>query len=174
VKAKVSIVLPYVGLAGGFRVALQLAEGLGRHFDVKVLTPGISPDAEKALTTKYKVTVEKFPLPSWSAALHLLKKLAHREVDVSFYTLSWLVSKVTGYPLDEGEALRRLIRSDVAVATWFPTAIPVLQSDARPMILMQDFPELVEESMGRPGLRLFRTVLRAPCRSSQYRHTPLS
>jgi len=61
VKAKVSIVLPDVGLAGGFRVALQLAEGLGRHFDVKVLTPGISPDAEKALTTKYKVTVEKSP-----------------------------------------------------------------------------------------------------------------
>jgi glycosyltransferase involved in cell wall biosynthesis len=162
VKAKVSVVLPYVGLAGGFRVALQLAEGLGRHFDVKVLTPGISPDAEKALTTRYKVTVEKFPLPSWSAALHLLKKLARRKGGVSFYTLSWLVSKVTGYPLDEGEALRRLIRSDVAVATWFPTAIPVLQSDARPMILMQDFPELVEESMGRPGLRLFRTVLRAP------------
>jgi len=48
------------------------------------------------------------------------------------------------------------------VATWFPTAIPVLQSDARPMILMQDSPELVEELMGRPGLRLFRTVLRAP------------
>jgi len=162
VKAKVSIVLPYVGLAGGIRVALQLAEGLGRHFDVKVLTPGISPDAEKALTTKYKVTVEKFPLPSWSAALHLLKKLARREGGVSFYTLSWLVSKVTGYPLDEGEALRRLIRPDVAVATWFPTAIPVLQSDARPMILMQDSPELVEELMGRPGLRLFRTVLRAP------------
>jgi len=61
VKAKVSIVLPYVGLAGGIRVALQLAEGLSRHFDVKVLTPGISLDAEKALTTKYKVTVEKPP-----------------------------------------------------------------------------------------------------------------
>ncbi|MFP3287960.1 MAG: hypothetical protein RXP86_11925, partial [Acidilobus sp.] len=143
-KAKVSIVLPHIGITGGFRVALQLAEGLGRHFDVKVLTPGISPDAEKALTTKYKVTVEKLPLPSWSTALYpavyLLRKLAHREVDVSFDLLSWLVSKVTGYPLNAGEALRRLIRSDVAVATWFPTAIPVLQSDARPMILMQDFP----------------------------------
>jgi glycosyltransferase involved in cell wall biosynthesis len=165
-KAKVSIVLQGVVLTGGVRVALQLAEGLGRHFDVKVLTSGISPDAEKALTTKYKVTVEKSPLPSWSTALspavYLLKKLAHREVDVSFDLLSWLVSKVTGYPLNAGEALRRLIRSDVAVATWFPTAIPVLQSDARPMILMQDFPEQVEESMGRPGLRLFRTVLRAP------------
>jgi len=165
-KAKVSIVLQDVVLTGGVRVALQLAEGLGRHFDVKVLTSGISSVAEKALTTKYKVTVEKSPLPSWSAALspavYLLKKLAHRQVDVSFDLLSWLVSKVTGYPLNAGEALRRLIRSDVAVATWFPTAIPVLQSDARPMILMQDFPEQVEESMGRPGLRLFRTVLRAP------------
>jgi len=174
VKAKVSIVLPHIGITGGFRVVLQLAEGLGRHFDVKVLTSGISPDTEKALTIRYKVTVERFPLPSWSAALYFLKKLAHREGGVSFDTLSWLVSKVTGYPLDEGEALRRLIRSDLAVATWFPTAIPVLQSDARPMILMQDFPAIVEESMGRLGLRLFRTVLRAPCRSSQYRHTPLS
>ncbi|MFP3172819.1 MAG: hypothetical protein RXQ79_07225 [Acidilobus sp.] len=60
-KAKVSIVLQSVVLTGGVRVALQLAEGLGRHFDVKVLTSGISPDAEKALTTKYKVTVEKSP-----------------------------------------------------------------------------------------------------------------
>jgi len=61
VKAKASIVVPFVVLTGGVRVALQLAEGLGRHFDVKVLTSGISSVAEKALTTKYKVTVEKSP-----------------------------------------------------------------------------------------------------------------
>jgi len=61
VKAKASIVVPFVVLTGGVRVALQLAEGLGRHLDVKVLTSGISSVAEKALTTKYKVTVEKSP-----------------------------------------------------------------------------------------------------------------
>jgi len=50
---------------------------------------------------------------------------------------------------------------DVAIATWYPTALSVwLSNVSKPLYFMQDFHELVQEADGIYGLRLFETTLR--------------
>ncbi len=52
---------------------------------------------------------------------------------------------------------------DVAIATWYPTALSVwLSNVSKPLYFMQDFHELVQEADGIYGLRLFETTLRLP------------
>ena len=52
---------------------------------------------------------------------------------------------------------------DVAIATWYPTALSVwLSNVSKPLYFMQDFHELVQEADGIYGLRPFEITLRLP------------
>lgn len=98
-----------------------------------------------------------------SSLLNFGKRVLGRKGKAGLPTLDFVIQRLTGFRLDEHHALLRLLKGvDVAIATWFPTAFIALQSDTKPMILLQDFPELVAESLGNAGLRLFKAVLRAP------------
>ncbi|ADL19072.1 Predicted glycosyltransferase [Acidilobus saccharovorans 345-15] len=158
-RRKIAFIVPGLFIAGGIRVALALANALGEHFDSKV----VSPEPGNPWP-QYKVPIvsPKMP-PILGSLLNFGKRVSGRKGKAGLPTLDFVIQRLTGFRLDEQRALLGLLKDfDVAIATWFPTAFIALQSDAKPMILLQDFPELVAETMGNVGLRLFKAVLRAP------------
>ncbi|MGC8567464.1 MAG: glycosyltransferase family 4 protein [Caldisphaera sp.] len=156
-KNKIAFVVPGIFLAGGIRVVLELAEGLSDTFDTYVISPYIN----SIWPYRVKIITPKIPRIA-SATLGIVKKLLRKKGIVDFSTLDYAVNSLLGFRLNEIDALKREIKADIAIATWYPTFLPVIESQTKPLILMQDFPELVEECCGQPGLRLFRTMLRSP------------
>jgi len=152
------------GLSGGARAVFEVANRLyDRGYDVSIIALGNGHSWFKVRVPMYYIK----PPRLLSIIIRMYRLLKFREFKgvVPYYGVCGFARRLGFYadlvrPL--ADALSQL-NPDIAIATWYPTALSVWLSNAgRPFFFMQDFPELVQEVDGIYGLRMFEAVLRLP------------
>jgi len=156
-----------VGLSGGARAIFKVAEGLKeRNYDVVILTLG---GDSSWISSRVPVQYVKYKIPGvLKLPLSLGKMIFFRQIRTAeVYPIELEgISKKIGIHLDLVRPLAEAlmdINPDVAVATWYPTALAVwLSGVERRLFFVQDFPDVVKEYTGEYGLKVFEKVLQLP------------
>jgi len=156
-----------VGLSGGVRAIFEVAERLKqKNYNVSILTLG---GDYSWIRTQVPVQYVKLKIPALATHPLSLGKMIFfkriRRAEVYPIELEALTKRI-GIHLDLvrllAEALMN-INPEVAIATWFPTALAVwLSGVERQLFFVQDFPEVVKEYTGEYGLKIFEKVLQLP------------
>jgi len=153
------------GLAGGVRAIFEVANRLReRGYDVGIVALGGDHSWFKVKVPVYYVEVPKILAPTIKV-YRMLRRMRLKGLRASYLDVDGFVKRL-GFRIDLVRALAEALWSfklDVAIATWYPTALAVWLSDVnKKLYFMQDFPELVREVDGIYGLRLFEVTLRLP------------
>jgi glycosyltransferase involved in cell wall biosynthesis len=149
-------------LAGGVRAIFEIANRLSdRGYNVSIVALGGDHSWFKVRVPIYYISSPK----TLNLAITTYKRLRGRGGKATYFSVDRFARKL-GFRADLirplAEALAKL-SPDVAIATWYPTALSVwLSGVSRAYFFMQDFPELVKENDGNYGLRLFEATLRLP------------
>jgi len=164
---KIVFAMYSTGLAGGVRAIFEIANRLHeRGYDISIISLGGDHSWFRVRVPVYYVEVPK-PLGLMIKAYKSLRSLRFRGIRANYFDINrWSGKLGLGFQVDLIRILAEAISSfepDVAIATWYPTALSVwLSCISRPYYFMQDFPELVLEADGSFGLRLFEATLRLP------------
>lgn len=149
------------GLAGGVRMIFELANRLNtRNYTVEIIALGGDHSWYPV-----KVPIKYIEVPSRMRLIFYLYKLAtFRFKKKHTYLSVEEFAKRLGFSVDLIKILAIAIPdADITVATWYPTALALwLSGKGKQYYLVQDFPELVIETGGIYGLRLFELTLRLP------------
>jgi glycosyltransferase involved in cell wall biosynthesis len=154
-------------MAGGVRVILEVAS---RLFDKGYNINVVAMDGDHGWFRRYvPITYVEFPTPSWFKFVELYAKSVKRTKFTSsaFFVRRFLKKLGLNIQFDYIRILAESIpECDVAVASWYPTALAVwLSGKGRPYYHLQDFPVLVEENCDALPvycMKLFETTLRLP------------
>jgi len=152
-------------LAGGVRAIFEVANRLyERGHDIRIIALGGNHSWYKVKVPIYYVN----PPRIFSLGIKTYRLLRHakvRNINADYFDVVFLMKRL-GLHTDIVKVLAEAIIEhgvDVAIATWYPTALSVwLSNVSKPLYFMQDFHELVQEADGVYGLRLFETTLRLP------------
>lgn len=152
-------------LTGGVRAIFEVANRLyERGHDIRIIALGGNHSWYKVKVPIYYVN----PPRIFGLGIKTYRLLRHakvRNINASYLDVVFLMRKL-GLHVDLIKVLAEAIIEhgvDVAIATWYPTALSVwLSNVSKPLYLMQDFHEFVQEADGVYGLRLFETTLRLP------------
>jgi glycosyltransferase involved in cell wall biosynthesis len=156
-----------VGLSGGVRAIFEVAERLKkRNYNVSVLTLG---GDYSWIRTQVPVQYVKLKTPALATHLLSLGKMIFfkriRRAEIHPIELEAFTKRI-GIHLDLVRLLAETlinINPEVAIATWYPTALAVwLSGVERQLFFVQDFPEVVKEYTGEYGLKMFEKVLQLP------------
>jgi len=159
---KIKFILWSTELAGGPRAIFEIANRLkDRGYNVGIVSLGGSHT-----WFKVKVPVEYISLPEYLKKILLLYsilKFKRKNPDVFVVEA---IAKKLGFYVDLIRMLSEHILPgvDAYIATYYPTAISLYLSDTEGFRLYfpMDFPEAVEETAGRYGLKLFELSLKLP------------
>jgi len=162
---KIAFAMYTIGLAGGVRAIFEVANRLHeRGHDIRIIALGGNHSWYKVKAPIYYVNSPRI----FSLGIKTYKLLRHakvRNINASYFNVVILMKRL-GLHADIVKVLAEAIiehEVDVAIATWYPTALSVwLSNVSKPLYFMQDFHELVQEVDGVYGLRLFETTLRLP------------
>jgi len=162
---KIAFAMYAIGLAGGVRAIFEVANRLHeRGHDIRIIALGGNHSWYKVKAPIYYVNSPGI----FSLGIKTYKLLRHakvRNINASYFDVVILMKRL-GLHTDIVKVLAEAIIEhgvDVAIATWYPTALSVwLSNVSKPLYFMQDFHELVQEADGVYGLRLFETTLRLP------------
>jgi glycosyltransferase involved in cell wall biosynthesis len=155
-------------IAGGTRAVFEVANRLsGRGYNVRIVALG-----GRSLWFNVKVPVHYVEAPMFirfaKPLIRVYKLLKYKttRVSVADYLDVDGFARLFEFRADLVRALTEKLnefRADVAIATWYPTALAVWLSNAtKKLYFMQDFHELVLENDGYYGLRLFEATLHLP------------
>ena len=161
-------------VAGGNRAIFEVANRLrGRGYDVGIVALGGDHGwYDVKVPVKYvkinDVIKRKSASKLISGLITMYKFFRTRSIaepsSLDFYAM--LRKLGVHIYLDRAKHLaENLPDADVYIATWYPTALSVWlgsRDGSRRLFFMQDFPELVKETDGEYGLKLFELVLRLP------------
>jgi len=159
---KIVFAMHSTNLAGGVRAIFEISNGLvDKGYDVKIVALGGDH-------TWFKLRAPVIYLEPSSvvkALINLYRIIKFKKAKSTYLDIERFAKRF-GFHVDLvsvlAESLAKL-ESDVVIATWYPTALSVwLAKVPKPFFFMQDFPELVEETMGFIGLRLFELTLHLP------------
>jgi len=162
---KIAFAMYATGLAGGVRAIFEVVNRLHeRGHDIRIIALGGNHSWYKVKAPIYYVN----PPRIFSLGIKTYKLFRHakvRYINASYFDVVGLMKRL-GLHADTVKVLAEAIIEhgvDVAIATWYPTALSVwLSNVSKPLYFMQDFHELVQEVDGVYGLRLFETTLRLP------------
>jgi glycosyltransferase involved in cell wall biosynthesis len=162
---KVAFAMYETGLAGGVRAIFEVANRLHeRGYNIRIIALGGDHSWFKVKVPIHYVNPPRI-LSLGIKTYKLLRHAKARKINASYFDVATLMRKL-GLHVDLIKVLTEAIIEhgvDVAIATWYPTALSVwLSNVSKPLYFMQDFHELVQEADGIYGLRLFETTLRLP------------
>jgi len=166
---KISFVLIATGLAGGVRYVFEVANGLkNRGYNVKILS--LAGDHSWFKGLKVEVVYKEPIMNKISKTLYNLHKVYKliklKNSKIKPYNSILTLNSLLGIKSDLITELAEFIQnfdSDITIATYYLTAFSVWFSQSkRPLYLMQDFPELVENNEGKIGLNMFKLSLKLP------------
>jgi len=135
-----------------------------RGHDIRIIAVGGNHSWYKVKAPMYYVNSPRI----FSLGIKTYKQLRHakvRNINASYFNVVILMKKLGLYTDIVKVLAEATIQHgvDVAIATWYPTALSVwLSNVSKPLYFMQDFHELIQEVDGVYGLRLFETTLRLP------------
>ena len=161
---KIAFAMYGTGLAGGVRAIFEVANRLSeRGYDVNIIALG---GDHSWFRVRVPILYVKPPrLLSMGITTYKMLRRMGAKPRSSYFDVDGFAKRL-GFRADLVRALAEAlgsIKPDVAIATWYPTALSVWASGVdRPFFFMQDFYELVQEADGIYGLRLFEAVLRLP------------
>lgn len=161
---RVVFALYSTGLAGGTRAIFEVANRLSeRGYDISIVALGGDHSWFNVRVPIYYVKVPR--ILNFSIRAYRILKHMRFKVQVNYFHVYEFARRL-GFYADLTKVLADALtdlRPDIAIATWYPTALSVWLSDvSKQFFFMQDFPELVQEADGIYGLRLFEAVLRLP------------
>jgi len=162
---KIAFAMYGIGLSGGVRAIFEVANRLHeRGYNIRIIALGGDHSWFRVKVPIYYVN----PPRILSLGIKTYKLLRHakiRKINADYFGIATLMRKL-GLHVDLIKVLTEAIIEhgvDVAIATWYPTALSVwLSNISKPLYFMQDFHELVQEADGVYGLRLFEATLRLP------------
>jgi glycosyltransferase involved in cell wall biosynthesis len=166
---KISFVLITTSLAGGVRYVFEVANGLkNRGYNVKILS--LAGDHSWFKGLKVEVVYKEPIMNKISKTLYNLYKVYNliklKNSKIKPYDSLLIFNSLLGIKSDLITELAEFIQnfdSDITIATYYLTAFSVWFSQSkRPLYLMQDFPELVENNEGKIGLNMFKLSLKLP------------
>jgi len=162
---KIAFAMYGTGLAGGVRAFFEVANRLHeRGYNIRIIALGGDHSWFKVKVPIHYVSPPRI-LSLGIKTYKLLRHAKARKINASYFDVAALMRRL-GLHTDLIKVLAEAIIEhgvDVAIATWYPTALSVwLSSVSKPLYFMQDFHELVQEADGIYGLRLFETTLRLP------------
>ncbi|ACP44913.1 glycosyl transferase group 1 [Sulfolobus islandicus Y.G.57.14] len=166
---KISFVLITTSLAGGVRYVFEVANGLkNRGYNVKILS--LAGDHSWFKGLKVEVVYKEPIMNKISKTLYNLYKVYNliklKNSKIKPYDSLLIFNSLLGIKSDLVVELAEFIQnfdSDITIATYYLTAFSVWFSQSkRPLYLMQDFPELVENNEGKIGLNMFKLSLKLP------------
>jgi len=155
-------------VAGGTRAVFEVANRLSdRGYNVRIVALGGS---HSWFNVKVPVHYIKAPmfirLAKPLIRMYKLLKYKTTRVSVADYFDVDGFARLLGFRADLVRALVEELngfRADVAIATWYPTALSVWLSNAnKKLYFVQDSPELVREVDGEYGLRLIKLTFLLP------------
>jgi glycosyltransferase involved in cell wall biosynthesis len=156
------------GVAGGTRAVFEVANRLSdRGYNVRVVALGGDHSWFNVKVPVHYVEAPMFiRLARPLIRMYKLLKYKTTRVSVADYFDVDGFARLLGFRADLVRALVEGLngfRADVAIATFYPTALSVWLSNAnKKLYFVQDFPELVHEADGEYGLRLFESTLLLP------------
>jgi len=161
----VIFVLYDTGVSGGTRAVFEIGNRLyERSYNVSIIALGGDHLWYRIKPSIYYINVPR-PLYYIFKIYKLLRHVNIKKMRISYYDILVFAKKL-GFHADPIRVLAETLISskpDVAIATWYPTALAVWLSNAtKKLYFMQDFHELVLESDGYYGLRLFEATLYLP------------
>ena len=166
---KISFVLIATGLAGGVRYVFEVANGLkNKGYNVRILS--LAGDHSWFKDLKVEVVYKEPSMNKISKTLYNLHKVYKliklNNSKIKPYNWILALSSLLGIKSNLITELAEFIQnfdSDITIATYYLTAFSVWFSQSqRPLYLMQDFPELVENNEGKIGLNMFKLSLKLP------------
>jgi len=155
-------------IAGGTRAVFEVANRLSdRGYNVRVVALGGDHSWFNVKVPVHYVEAPMFiRLARPLIRMYRLLKCRTIKVSVVDYFDVDRFARLLGFRANLVRALVEGLngfRADVAIATWYPTALSVWLSNAsKKFYFVQDFPELVHEADGEYGLRLFELTLLLP------------
>jgi len=168
IMVKVIFAVYGTSIAGGNRAIFEVANRLsGRGYNVMIIALGGDHS-----WFNVKVPVHYVKAPSFirlaKPLIRIYKLLKYGTVSVgvaNYFDVDGF-ARLLGFRADLVRALTEELnefRADVAIATWYPTALSVWLSNAnKKLYFVQDFPELVREVDGEYGLRFIELTFLLP------------
>jgi len=161
---KIAFAMYTTSLSGGARAVFEIANRLyDRGYNVSIVALGGDHSWFRVRVPMYYIKPPR--LLSIIIRMYRLLKFRDFKGVVPYHGVRGFARRLGFYadlvkPL--ADTLSQL-NPDIAIATWYPTALSVWLSNAgKPFFFVQDFPELVQEADGIYGLRMFEAVLRLP------------
>ena len=165
---KVVFALHGTGIAGGTRAIFEVANRLsGRGYDARIIALGGDHSWFNVKVPVHYVEAPRFiRLAKPLIRIYKLLKYGTTSVGVANYFDVDGFARLLRFRADLVRALAEELnefRADVAIATFYPSALSVWLSNAnKKLYFVQDFPELVREIDGEYGLRFIKLTFLLP------------
>ena len=155
-------------IAGGNRAIFEVANRLSdRGYSARIIALGGDHSWFNVKVPVHYVEAPKFiRIAKPLIRIYKLLKYGTTNVGVANYFDVDGFARLLGFKADLVRALAEelnMLRADVAIATFYPTALSVWLSNAnKKLFFVQDSPELVREHDGEYGLRLIELTFQLP------------
>jgi glycosyltransferase involved in cell wall biosynthesis len=167
---KIIIAVYGTSIAGGNRAIFEVANRLSsRGYDARIVALGGDHSWFNVKIPVYYVKAPRFiRLAKPLIRIYKLLKYGTTNVGIANYFDVDGFARLLGFRADLVRALAEELNefeADVAIATFYPSALSVwLSNSNKKLYFVQDIPELVRETDGEYGLRLFKLTLLLPFR----------